>query len=577
MLSFYSCKRLKFSLVKTKVLVVFLFLSQQLFATNYYSYQSGLWNNLTTWTTDPSGTTLVGSAVPANTDNVTILDGKTVALSANVTTTGNSISIKALGVLNISTFQITNTLTSLSGSGLLRIASSTFPAATTNTFVASGGGTTEYYNFGGAGTNLPTQAIYNNLILSNSTVSNATLRFNNPSNPTNYTINGNLTISRSSSGTLTLLFGNATTNVINASVGGNTTIGNGCSMRVGNFNAIHNLSFNGDFTNNGTVRFTNQTSPVVNAYYTAAITTTGAANVTFTGTSNNTLSCNGITDFYVFKLNKGIDQTYTLTVNSTNTANFALYGPNNGASPTKAFYLIAGTIKLNANINIPSLTEGGIDFGIPETCALWINGATVSTTIVGLNGTGYQALSVFGQVRVSDGSMSSGDAAGLVCWSSNSPEIIVEGSGVLDVSQIWTTAAIGTETYIQTGGTTNIRANGEVHGGPMFQFNSSSSVVNISGGTLNFINGIFTAGQGIDIQCAPGNYSITGGTININEPSGTNFGINSTIPFYDVNISRQSGGATSTVTLLNTSASTIVVQNDLVLNANTLRCKYEYG
>ncbi|MBK9477372.1 MAG: PKD domain-containing protein [Bacteroidetes bacterium] len=570
MLSFYCCKRLKFSLVKTKVLVVFLFLSQQLFATNYYSYQSGLWNNLTTWTTDPSGTTLVGSAVPANTDNVTILDGKTVTLSANVTTIGNSINIKALGVLNISTFQITNTLTSLSGSGLLRIASSTFPTATTNTFVASGGGTTEYYNFGGAGTNLPTQAIYNNLILSNSTVSNATLRFNNPSNPTNYTINGNLTISRSSSGTLTLLFGNATTNVINASVGGNTTIGNGCSMRVGNFNAIHNLSFNGDFTNNGTVRFTNQTSPVVNAYYTAAITTTGAANVTFTGTSNNTLSCNGITDFYVFKLNKGIDQTYTLTVNSTNTANFALYGPNNGASPTKAFYLIAGTIKLNANINIPSLTEGGIDFGIPETCALWINGATVSTTIVGLNGTGYQALSVFGQVRVSDGSMSSGDAAGLVCWSSNSPEIIVEGSGVLDVSQIWTTAAIGTETYIQTGGTTNIRANGEVHGGPMFQFNSSSSVVNISGGTLNFINGIFTAGQGIDIQCAPGNYSITGGTININEPSGTNFGINSTIPFYDVNISRQSGGATSTVTLLNTSASTIVVQNDLVLNANTL-------
>jgi fibronectin-binding autotransporter adhesin len=552
------------------VLALYFFSVQQLFAVNYYSYQSGAWNNLTTWTTDPSGTALVGSAVPANTDNVTVLDGITVTLTANVSTTGNTLTLRPTGTLNMSTFQFTTTLSALAGSGLIRIGSATFPTATSNTFVAAGGGTIEYFNFGGAGTNLPAQSTYNNLILTNSTITNQTLRFANGTNPSNYTINGNLSLSRSSTGTLALVFGNVATNVINANVAGNTSIGNGCSVSVGNFNAIHNLSFAGDFTNNGTVRFTNQASPVTTAYYTAATTTTGAARVSFIGTSNSVLSCNGITDFYTFILNKGIDQTYILTVNSSNVANFALYGPNNGASATKALYLIAGTLKLNSNINIPSLTEGGIDFGIPETGTLWINGATVSTTIVGLNGTGYQALSVFGKIQVSAGSMSSGDAAGLVCWSSNSPEIIVEGTGVLDVSQIWTTATIGIETYIQTGGTTNIRANGEVHGGPMFQFNSNSAVINISGGTLNFLNGIFTAGQGIDIQCAPGNFSITGGTINVNEPGGTNFGINSTVPFYDLNISRQSGAGNSTVTLLNTSATTITVQNNLLLNANTV-------
>ncbi|MBL0047056.1 MAG: PKD domain-containing protein [Bacteroidetes bacterium] len=552
------------------LLLLLLSLNTQLKAVNYYSYQSGAWNNLTTWTTDPSGTTLIGSAVPANSDAVTILDGITVTLTANVTTTGNTLNIRPTGVLNLSTFQITNVLSTFSGSGMLRIGASFFPGATTNTFVAPGGGTTEYYNFGGAGTNLPTQAIYNNLIISNNTVTNNTVRFNNPANPTSYTINGNLSLLSNSSGTVTLIWGNLATNIINASIGGNTTVGSGCAIRVGNFNAIHNISFNGDVTNNGIMRFTNQASPVSNAYYTAAATTTGAANISFTGTNNNTLSCNGVSDFYVFILNKGIDQTYTLTVNSTNVANFALYGPNNGASANKALYMIAGSLKLNSNISIPSLTEGGIDFGIPETCSLWINGATVSTTIVGLNGTGYQALSVFGQIRISAGSMSSGDAAGLVCWSTNSPEIIVEGTGILDVSQIWTTAAIGIETYIQTGGTTNIRANGEVHGGPMFQFNSNNSVVNISGGTINFLNGIFTPGQGIDIQSAPGNFSITGGIININEPGGTDFGINSTIPFYNLAVSRQSGAGNNTITLLNTSASTIGILNNLTLNANTL-------
>src|SRR5690606_32032007 len=77
-------------------------------AVTYYTYvnggSSGPWANAGTWTTDPSGLTLIGSAVPANSDNVVILNGFTVILGANVTTTGHSVTINAVGVLYLATF-----------------------------------------------------------------------------------------------------------------------------------------------------------------------------------------------------------------------------------------------------------------------------------------------------------------------------------------------------------------------------------------------------------------------------------------------------------------------------------------
>ena len=47
----------------------------------------------------------------------------------------------------------------------------------------------------------------------------------------------------------------------------------------------------------------------------------------------------------------------------------------------KALFIHYGTLKLDANISIPSLTEGGQDFNVIPTAGLWINGANVSTTL----------------------------------------------------------------------------------------------------------------------------------------------------------------------------------------------------
>ncbi|MDP4208648.1 MAG: autotransporter-associated beta strand repeat-containing protein [Bacteroidota bacterium] len=547
----------------------------------YYSYQSGDWNSANTWTIDPSGSLWIGAAIPTAADNVVILNGRTVTINQDGKSClsleiklGGNLDLKGTGTVTAHNFG------TVSGQGTLKLASGVFPGGDFTSFVAAGGGTVQYYNYSGS---MASQAVYNNLVISNNTASANNIVLPNPANPSNYTINGDLSIQNTGSGSQTFTIGNVATNVINLTEWGNVNVGNGCNVRVGNVNAIHKIAIYGDFTNNGSVRFTNQASPVQLSYYTAGTTTTGAAEVTFMGGSDNSLICNGVSDFYRFIVDKGTDQTYTLNVVSSNTANFALYAPNNQGGNQfdcglncfgtgvylKALFIKNGTLKLNDNISIPSLTEGGQDFNILPTAALWVNGATVSTTVVGQNGTGYQAATLYGKLRISSGSFSTGDAAGIVLGQSGTPDIIVEGTGTFDVSQVWSSNGSNIMSYTQTGGTTNIRANGESHAGPMLSLTSANCVFNMSGGSLNFINGLFNGTQGIDIQVGLGKYSVTGGTININYPGGVTCDINSTVPFYNFNISRQSGGGTTVARFLNTSSSNISVLNNLTLNANT--------
>ena len=137
------------SLSKTYKLILFVLtfslFSNYLFGqTTYYSYQTGVWNDVNTWTTDPSGTTRVGAAVPTNNSTVVILTDRTVTATANIASTNLSIQIENGGILDMSTYVFTNRLQSLSGQGLFSLASASFPNVTTNTLINVGGGTVEY-------------------------------------------------------------------------------------------------------------------------------------------------------------------------------------------------------------------------------------------------------------------------------------------------------------------------------------------------------------------------------------------------------------------------------------------------
>lgn len=569
----------------------------------FYSYQSGDWNSVNTWTKDPSGSLWIGAAIPAAGDNVVILNGRTVTINQNGKTS-ISLAISLGGILDLKNYT-THNFGTVTGEGTLKLSSGTFPGGDFTNFVSDDGGTVEYYNLNNAGIS-STQLTYNNLIISNYTASANTVFLNNATNPINYTLNGDFDLINSSTGSLSFYFGRPTAsdNLINMTVNGDFRVGTGCNIRVNNFATghsipnpnnnttsypVHSLALYGNFTNNGTVRFTGLPSPVANAYYTLGTTTYSGTNygdvqVFFRGATNNTVTLNGVTDFFRLIIEKGADQTNILEVVSSGAPNFALYGPNNQGNNTfdggpegygygayyKALFLRFGTLKLGANINIPSLTEGGQDFNLIPTAGLWINGANVSTTVSGLNGTGYQAATLYGRLRISSGQFSTGDAAGIVLGTLGTPEIQVEGTGLLDVSQAWSqTGGTNRVSYIQTGGTANFRMQGENHAGPMLGLANANTVFTMSGGSLNFNNNTFYGGgtsyQIMDIQPQAGNYQVTGGTVNLNLPSSaTVYTINTTAPIYNLNISNKTG--TGTTSIRWTAPSTVLnVLNDLTL------------
>ena len=583
-----------------------------------YSYQSGNWDSTTTWTTDPSGTLWQNARVPGTMDKVIILNGRTISITSNdknVTT----LTLNAGGILDIGTTTGHNFGT-VAGQGNLRIDSNTLPAGTYTSFVAPGGGTIEFYNLNNV--SLPTsQPTYNNLIISFTANAYRTYinNVNSSGTATNLTVNGNFSLQNNSTGADSLYFGNWATpsdSLINMTVYGNFTVGSGCYIRVSNFHAvhttppattannttvypIHSLYLYGNFTNNGSVRFTGLPSPVNVLYYTLATTAYpaggtnyGDVQVYFMGTTNNTMACNGTTDLYRLIVAKGSDNTYTLEVTSSDTNNFALCGPDNQGDNTfdggpdgygygayyKALFIHYGILKLDTNINIPSLTEGGQDFNLVPTAELWINGAHVSVTVPGFPTTGtysYQAATLYGYLRISAGEFSTGDAAGIVLGTLGTPTIRIERTGVLDASNAWENSG-GTNlmSYIQTGGTANFRLKGEDHAGPMLGLNNPNSSFVMSGGTINFVYNKFvdsTAEDTImDIEPQSGYYQVTGGTVNINVPaSATSYLVRSSVPLYNLNISNASGTGTTTIQW-NTPSPNLNVLNNLTINNNAV-------
>ncbi len=103
-----------------------------------YSYQSGNWDDPNTWTTDPSGRTWTNARVPSmsGADRVTILNGRTISISANAKKT-SSLTLNAGGVLNLHT-TTGHDFGTVSGQGKLILSSNSFPGGTFTGFVAVG-------------------------------------------------------------------------------------------------------------------------------------------------------------------------------------------------------------------------------------------------------------------------------------------------------------------------------------------------------------------------------------------------------------------------------------------------------
>jgi hypothetical protein len=530
----------------------------------YYSYQTGNWSTPSTWTSDPSGTLQIGSTIPGYNDNVVILPGRTVTVTGNITTQDLNLTINSSAYLDLSTFSFSNGLTTLAGQGSLRLASTNFPTIVTNTFVNSGGGTVEYYN--ASSFTLPVaQTIYNNLTI-NSAGQVATQLMN-------LTLNGNLLVK---SGTFQI--NDNTSARRQLTINGNVTVNSGAAIAVGTgvTNTVtdpttitttvagpfidyydshsHRVVIYGDFINNGTVNFSNITYPVYNSFpplVTGA--NTGFATVYFRGTTSNLLTCNSTTNFYNLVLDKGTDQTYSLTVNPSAYGNFKLFGANNaasdvlmGASATnpnikKALWIRNGTLILQGSTIIPSLTEGNItaalpgtsDYFIPANGALNLNGPDVvvlataddykevntSYSVSGgtglVNGViqgGYSSLYVYGKLQVTDGYLSTRESGGIIT-NGGSGQIVINGGNV-DAKQ-FLNAASSTASFQMTGGQFSLR--GRFQRTPSSYATVANLVDNTSAtvNTARALNGTTSGFGTFNLNNSANIFNMSGGNIGI--------------------------------------------------------------
>ena len=469
-------------------------------STTYYSYQTGLWDQSSTWTSDPGGTTGPGSTIPGGNDKVVILSGRTVSLQADNNTQNLDITINNGGILDQSTFRFTGALAALRGDGTLKLSSSNFPSATINTFVSTDGGNTEYNQ---TGTMSGTQLNYYHLTIR--TAGTVTLT-------NDITLVGNLNIKQ---GVFQINDNNARR--LHIVIGGSVTVDNTGSIAVGtggtnsqvsplaitgatsgflNYYELqsHRIQIAGDFTNNGTVKFSNLTFPVYNQ-----LASNGFATVYFQGLSDNSLNCNGTTDFYNLVVDKGSDQTFKLTIHSSAYNNFRLFGantadgsnslpvtPNGNPNLKKALWIKNGSLVLQGLVAIPSLSEGNTagaypsDFFIPVNGALVVDGAGVivlstaddftevnaayglaggSNAAYGINTTGgYSGLANLGKLQVNNGYLSTRESSGLQYYSYASGHFIING-GTVDTKQFHNPegGALGLVSYTQNGGNLIIR------------------------------------------------------------------------------------------------------------------------
>jgi hypothetical protein len=579
--------------------------------TTYYAYQNGNWNDFNTWTLDPSGSLYnnPSNAYPGAGDKAVIFSGRTVTMTNNGTVIS---SVTVEGILNLAA-TTGHTLSNIAGSGKIRISNADiFPTYSTNTLFTTDEGTVEYY--GNSFTLSTSRTIYN---LEVGMTAGQTLTFM----ATPYTVSGNLTIK---SGTFRMNDNSGTTPQY-LTVMKDITVNSGASFTVGQGNTLNGpvdetasgslqyyLAYNtvychGDFTNNGTVSFTNQSYPVYNAF-----TTTGGVSLFLMGSSDKTFTCNGTTDLYYMVVDKGSDKSYTVTLYSTSVGNFRLYGRNNYAMGStsgsfstenpelrKALWIRNGTLKLTGYLLIPSLTEGNCDYYIPSNGALWVNGANVSvynterndpgTSVGGVQGRGAdvsnggsQSFSVYGDLKVSNGLFVTG-SHGVVMWyqATTFGRILVEG-GQCDFTGVRTANGntAGKFSFIQTGGL--IRFLGSYGNEALENFASlcirgTDCAYDVTGGTMEFYDGQTGANDAgtptggiIRIETDEANISVTGGTTTIirNSTNYDNQTIYTTAPFYNLILTGASGSALTAN--MNTA---ITVLNDLTINDySTFNC-----
>ena len=491
----------------------------------FYSLKSGSWDDATVWTLDPSGSqpNNPNGITPATSptsiyDEVVILSGRTITVSSGAKVNAK---LTVYGVLDL-TNVAGHSFTDIAGSGKIRIAGNNFPAGNATDFISAGQGEgiVEFY---GASRDITLATTYYNVEVNMGT---NTLTLLNT-----LTLNGSLLVK---SGTLSINNTTANTN-LKIIVRKDITVNAAGNIVTGSANACHQIDLYGNLKNYGHLAFTNRTVPIVNTYYTTHATNGTVHLNCLNAVADQSIFCDGPSNFYRIKINKGTDDTYILNIDATSTANFNLFGYTNYGNPdisqlaadTNALALLKGTVRIGDGVTIPSLAYSG-NYNICAAAQLWVDGGSV------YNNTS-NAIVPYGKLRITSGLLESRVPSGITLRESGL--ILVDG-GVINTRQIRTSVlgAAHLGGYIQTGGEVNVIGGAVQTNYYTFCLTYPNSIFNMSGGTLRILPSNSTLGA-LLINSDPENIKVTGGTVIFEAVTAyPDFKFNSRAPFWNLEL-----------------------------------------
>ncbi|HYO49174.1 MAG TPA: fibronectin type III domain-containing protein, partial [Chloroflexia bacterium] len=253
----------------------------------------------------------------------------------------------------------------------------------------------------------------------------------------------------------------------------------------------HVLSVGANLTNNGTLDFSTNTN-------------TAGAGITFTGVVSNTFGGTGTTtDIRTITINKG---TSPASILELNTSNFTVRGVNTDVAGFLT--LTNGTFKISGTFTMTNRVFTSATYIIGATTGIWLNNPNFTVT----GQSGGTTTSNNGLDRVSQGTSNIGVGAGDGMGGGAGAVFIIEGGTVNASGRIDPQSAV---TYTQSGGVVNVGTVGNTRSNfGTFELFSTSSVFNMSGGTINIVQP-GTALTKIDYQVLSSSGVVSGGTLNI--------------------------------------------------------------
>lgn len=528
----------------------------------WYSLKSiGNWNDPSTWTLapcgcvpdNPSGLTPLTSPTAAS-DKVVILSGKKVSVPAGTDNMENK-GLTVHGELDLGT-TTGHSFDHISGTGIIAMAGDNFPAGDAFDFVTEGEGEGKVEYYGGDYSISSASEFFNvDVVLDNSTSEITVLN--------DFTVNGTLSIQNG----VFKIGDDFSANGVDVTVKGNALIHAGANIVTGSANARHSFNLFGDFTNSGTVAFTNRTTPDYSNEATDGIVDFRLVN----NSEDQIVNCNGTTRFYRIAIEKGV-RARQAVFNASSATYFSLFGAasmeNSETVNNNAFGLISGTAKLGPNINIEMLNTSG-NYHIFPNAGLWIDGAVVRKN-------SGNALVSYGELKLTSGLVEAKVPSGITTRLNGI--VHIEG-GILNTNQI-RTSVMGDEhngAYIQSGGVVNLLSGSTTTDYYVFNLTHEDNSFEMTGGVLN-INAANSKG-GIFINSKPGNFQVSGGRVVCNIGNNHDFVITSRAPFYNLELTNSSGNDVPFI--LNEgidvgagdeylAAQPLIVLNDLIIGENCL-------